>query len=801
MLVATAAAAMRISQLAGQCAACLMVAVTALLAEEVFTDVVELDPFAVVAGEREALYAATVRSGRLLSAGGVGAHRSSQWLDSGRLFEVGASAIEDTFALIPGAYAPARFGVITAPNMRGDVAELYFNGQRRGDNLFGMPPGMAVVESMEVIAGVPMLRAGPGKRTGGAVNLLSRQAQLKSSAGSLFVRMGSWLPDGGSYLTLQAGFDQQVPVSEHVALRMVAVIQEDDTFYRANGGHDHQRDVMLSGLWQIAANQQLEWTLYYQKVARPQTLGVNRPWQGLIDTGLYLTGGVDARIGRQDPPGMFDPGVADPGLITAGPEALIRLPRDRVLMSRGDTGDGEAILFQGRYRSGSAGSVQFSQSVLVEAVERSKRNGFYYAEQVEQLTLDSLTLLSGRVGALAALEWETGLHVRYEERRNLTNYWNEFAYAFDISAARDFDAYRDFPEFIAFGGVVDGAGRPWYLPSDVFATPESTDSELLQSGVFGRVAWEILANWQLSAGARIDHFHVQASEPKVLTGDDRWRHSLSLWKQSGDVSLRWRAMAAHEFYLTVAHMSGIGGNTVGDGVNLYAPGRIHADDLRNQSRLYEIGGRHQLGAVFDAGWTLFAQERTRREFFGPMDIKARGIEARLDWQPRSGTRIYFNGSLLAARYQNAAPAEFGGGSLWNVYAPGAGPEAVGNGLGYIAGFFLNSMPPGDYRLPGVSRQQFSLGWQQRWDPRWRTHLWGTWQSRQTGNLAEEFVIPSQMEWHASITTMLLGGELQLLVRNLFDAENWQHNGDTFFNQMFISRALPRRVELMWRLAY
>jgi hypothetical protein len=163
--------------------------------------------------------------------------------------------------------------------------------------------------------------------------------------------------------------------------------------------------------------------------------------------------------------------------------------------------------------------------------------------------------------------------------------------------------------------------------------------------------------------------------------------------------------------------------------------------------------------------------------------------------------VFLNGQVLDAHYDNAAPAEFGGGSLWNVYAPGAGPTGEGNGLGYIGGFFLNSVAPGDYRIPGLSEWQLNAGLEQSLGERWSIWIWGGWAGEQHGNLAAEYVIPSQMEWNASLTYDAGNWEAQLVARNLFDADNWLHNGDTFFDQMLVSRNLPLRLEGRLRIRF
>jgi hypothetical protein len=96
----------------------------------------------------------------------------------------------------------------------------------------------------------------------------------------------------------------------------------------------------------------------------------------------------------------------------------------------------------------------------------------------------------------------------------------------------------------------------------------------------------------------------------------------------------------------------------------------------------EWGGHWQPVAALNLRWAAFDQRRQRREFFGLNDIVARGAEVALEYEMTSRTRITLTGHFLDAHFDNAAPAEFGGGSLWNVYASGSGPDGQGNGLGF-----------------------------------------------------------------------------------------------------------------------
>lgn len=722
------------------------------------------------------------------------AGRFSHVLDAEELLQSGVSGVEELVERLPGAARQSRFGVMTVPTVRGDAAETLFNGQRRGDNLFGMPLSLTPLAGIEMVNGVGLLATGPGKRSGGQLNLVTISA-ASPPADEALLRLGTWVSGGGSFGTVEGRIRSHAVLGPETALAIAAGWRENATYYHRNGGEDNQRDLYLT-LRRSTERGQFDLVAYFQEVSRPQTLGVNRPWQGLIDKGLYISGSPDAAIGRGDPPGFFDPGLADPGLLTAGPADLVPLEADRVLMSVGDVGKGGLALMQALAEVRIGPDLILEQALLFEQVHREKLNQFYYAEDVEQRTLDSMTRLKGELRGPLRLEWEAGLHLRREERDNRANYWNEFAYAWDIAGARRFNALETFAEVIAPGAIRGNGTRPWYVPGSLFSTPESSVSRLEQAGLHATFTRVIRGGWTVNWGGRLDRVRVVAAEAKDLAAaplEDVAAATLA----SGAATLSYER-GAHRAWLTAANAGGVAGNTVGDGINLYGESGLHTADLDNRTRLVELGFRTQMTEVFSLQGALFSQRRQRLEFFGSNTLQTRGAELFMEGQLGRRTRLSLMAHYLDARYDKAAPAEFGGGSVWNVFAPGAGPTGLGNGLGYTRGFFLNSIAPGNHRVPGLSRWEAKMHLTRSIGERWEARLQTVVRGPQSGNLAGEFTLPRQTEWTASVAWNVPGWEVRLVAFNFLNATNWIHNGDTYFDQLLISRSLPRRLELWVR---
>ena len=81
------------------------------------------------------------------------------------------AGINDVASMAAGTHAPHRFGNRTHPNIRGDVAEIYQNGQRRGTVLFGLQPTWVEAGALAVVRGPAPAAFGPGQYSGGYVNI------------------------------------------------------------------------------------------------------------------------------------------------------------------------------------------------------------------------------------------------------------------------------------------------------------------------------------------------------------------------------------------------------------------------------------------------------------------------------------------------------------------------------------------------------------------------------------------------------------------------------------------------------
>lgn len=708
------------------------------------------------------------------------------------LLDRGIDTVEETLFYVPGAYAPSRFGNVTAPSVRGDTAETYTNGQRRSGNIFGYKPSFNAVEGVDVVRGPGSAVFGPGQQSGGYVNYVSKKARHEDDWSHFNIRFGSWLPGSESFANLRWQVDVNRALSDKLALRLSYEGQENATLFHGRGARDDHQDIYLNVHWKMRSGNTLEVAAQYIWQASPQLLGVNRPSQALIDRGHYLKGGPD---GSQ---------LFDPGLLEGGSGDFTSLSPTDTVFSDDDFSNANVGFLQSVFSAGDPEGFQFVNRTLFDHVNRRRFHEFQYIEYVTQWTFENRTELHGRVRIMdLENEFVAGATIRFEKRRSFVNYFSEFPYAFDISSGSSNLSAQDLFGAFVVPGIPGPGGRGFLTPaSGLLATPETVSSRFWNPALFLQNRVTLSDSLAFQWGLRGDAYFVRAEDPLPAGGLPPLQDNDIFVSGGFNVSAILRPGENQSFYATYNFTHAVNGNTVGGGINLYGDGGIDKNDFRNRSKLVEGGVRFRLrdGRGF-VGLTGYRQERQRTELrSGKSDILVWGGELESLFQVSDRSYFFGNLSFSDAHFRHSAPVEFGGRSLGNYYAEGRGPAGLGNGIGYINGFFINSAPPGNSRIPGVSRWIASGGFKMVSQSGLGLSLWGTFRTEQNGNVDGEFVIPSQFSLNGTVSWSRGDFEAAVDVLNLSDEANWLHNGDTFFDNLLISRELPRRIEarVRWR---
>jgi hypothetical protein len=697
------------------------------------------------------------------------------------LNERGIHGVKEFIVYSPGGYATASYGLATTPNLRGDTAETYLNGQRRSYNLYGFLPSWNGIEAIDIVRGPGSAVFGAGFFSGGYVNYVTKQPKFSGPETAVTTRFGTWVPGGGlSYLNASVQIDHTAPVSDQLAYRISYEGKGGDTFYRENGVKDDRQDIYLALTWKPDSRRTFQFNAQWEWQNWPEILGVNRPSQELMDHGTYYTGtSADLPSG--------------PGPIRV--TGAVTIPWDASLFALGD------------YSNSNAGHAQlistfeFSPSFKVvnrtfgETIRRHRYNQSEYAEWVWQDTAENRTEVHAKFDLLGRPQSAIlGATVRYEHRKSYTNYFNEYLYNFDVTdPSRVFNQAAQYPNSY-FPGFTGPDGYLFF--PNAYDVPETVVSSLWNPAIFWQHDVALTDQLSLLVGLREDWFFARARDPYEAETGIPYRDAETVASFSNNVNLLWRPNAVTSFYATYQRIRAANGNVTGGGIILNQPdGQINRDDFRNLSELAEVGAKVSLldNKLF-AGASWFNQTRSKVSLGGKKNnIVVRGLEFEAVYQPHARLNATFNATFQSGHYLDSRPFQMGGRDIYAAYLLGTGPGGKGTSTGTYAPFG-NQVPDGDWPLLGFSKVLLNGSVRYRLENGFGAGANAQWSGRQAGNLDDQWHIPAQYVLNASLFYEAKQWSVNVDFLNVTQQRNWYHNGDAFSGSILVFQEQPFRVE-------
>ena len=232
--------------------------------------------------------------------------RSATSVSDTTLERYGVTDLDKLVTISPSSYTASFYGVPGSLNVRGTLAENYFDGFKRVENRGTYTTPIGDAAQLDVVRGPPTPIYGAGK-VGGFVDFTPKSARedgkyLAGPQGEASVTLGSY---NKKDVTLQGG----APVTLGPATGGVyGYLDADDShsFYR--GIYPKRQTAELSGDFQLPDG----WStsldaMVYHSDGDVQTPGWNRLTQDLIDHGTYVTG-RDTSIADLNGDGRLEPG-------------------------------------------------------------------------------------------------------------------------------------------------------------------------------------------------------------------------------------------------------------------------------------------------------------------------------------------------------------------------------------------------------------------------------------------------------------------------------------------------------------
>src|SRR5580692_2673746 len=187
--------------------------------------------------------------------------------------------------LTSSSYSDASFGEPNIPRIRGQYADMFFNGMRDSFTLngYGAPISFNSVDSIDIVKGPASVQGGPGAGVGGAIDITTKMPSFVKSTEAFNVEVDS-------QQKRRASFDIDGPLTSNTAARVSFTSDDSGSYYYDM--YFHQQSLFAAVLTELTPRYSVLVTGGFEDTRYRENDGVNRASQGLIDNGTYLTGGV-----------------------------------------------------------------------------------------------------------------------------------------------------------------------------------------------------------------------------------------------------------------------------------------------------------------------------------------------------------------------------------------------------------------------------------------------------------------------------------------------------------------------------
>ena len=637
-----------------------------------------------------------------------------------------------------GVYSAAQYGIPAVPFIRGDLAQIYLDGQVMIYTRNSVPPSFNEVEAMDIVKGPGSAVYGPqGEGAGGYVNFVTKQPYLDREHADISVTLAGWA-SGHSYFNPDVTVDFGGPLSDTLAYRVSYEGRFGEGYYKND--KNQTEDIFTALTWSPSKVLKFDWWGQYFADKTNEVSGVNRVTQAFIWNGTYVTGPTAPQFGFDTiPVGQTQPTAWSGTFGLIQPTGTVKLPDYDVLVSPDDIA--RASLSQSQLVTTLTLSPDSSlvDHLYLAVGNSNKVDNYGYDEytpiqedfqnRLEYHALFSLGKIDNNVIA--------GGDFRYQRLLAYTDYSNEpFSY-YDLSVTLD----NKYPAYYAsnntFGGEYRVPGTTTYSATDV---PDNQDSHIYDSALFVQDDVKFTSWMSAILGLREDYIKGDSGSPSMLqVGQYNENFQFvafntpvyvpagSLYSASGSVydpsyflSVVLKANETQSLYFTYDHVDAVQGTSNFGGINVSSsdPTVSHQQILTSmtaKSTLYEFGYKQSLlHNVLYISAALFQQIKFGTQLGGAdYLIKDNGVELEGVYQPSKALAINANFTMQDAtafappgagfyqqtgNYLDAYPT--------NYIVPGSNGQ-YGTGVG--APNFTSYVPPsGRIRAPGIPQVTANL---------------------------------------------------------------------------------------------
>ena len=579
--------------------------------------------------------------------------------------------------LTSSAYTDASFGQPNIPRIRGQYADMFYNGMRDSFTLngYGAPISFNMVDTIDIIKGPASVQGGPGSGVGGSIDVTTKMPSMTKFA-------ASFSAEGDTQQKRIFGFDIGGPLGADTAGRVSFTSNDSGSYY-----YDmffHQQSLYAAVIHDFTPDYTVSLNGSIWQTNYRENDGINRANQALIDNGTYLTGGAVTPIQG------YGTLVDYTGTTQLNPRTIIDEPDGtgaRALR-------GMLQLIQ-TYRVSDSFSIV--NNTFYDYVNRYNQTMDYYADGAQgSFSLENKTdfKLKFPIGFVNS-DIDAGVTYRYLHVRDIQNYNNEPVGAFDLSQNPDTWVFPADQQGPSGGAILYSAafGHQQYgVASDNFIiSGTSVETNLQDAAIFLEHRLQFSPQWSLLYGLRGDLVQLDdydplydavAADPAVnwstIAGYQTEQHSAWYGLYNGNISLVWSPTDWISGYLTYNKAQYTLANDNDGSINTL--GEDPTVQLRQNTLLEEAGVKFDLlnKALF-ASIAGFKQERAVPiGLTGHSQAHITGAEFELNYQP--DPHFFATASYSYLHTILDTPAAF-----WNFPAqPGLFIDGSGNAANYGA---------------------------------------------------------------------------------------------------------------------
>jgi len=702
----------------------------------------------------------------------------------------------------PGVYTPSRYGLANVPVIRGDLSEIYQNGQRVIYSRNSVLASFNGVEAMDIVKGPGSAVYGPqGNGPGGYVNFITKVPYFDAFHGEVVSRWGTYVPGGQSYFSPEWGIDVGGPVNEKLAWRVSYLGREADGYYQ--NVKDNTQDIFAALTWRPTDKLTVDWNAQYFTSRFNEVVGINRVTQDLIDNWTYIAGPVLPNNRFGDPLtslGAFGLN-ANFALLNTNLASRVHVYPWQTLGGPSDSAAAKKFSSQLIATYLLNDNAKIVNRTYGETQESRKASGYGYTEWVpENWMANNRTELhyelDPKIGSWdLPIKTISGIDLRYSSVVSYQDFSIEPFFLYDVSRPSSLFRLPSNPAVTTYGGsTVLVPGAPGYGSNYFFGNGDQ-NTEISQSAFFTQWDMKVHEKFSIIAGGRGDYIYASARSPEAVgfPVGNRYNVSSDVFNTSVFISGVYKWTPSLSSYATYNLVNAIQGSANFGGVDGTSGNKKGLERaLSTESELIEFGSKASLldNKVFLSA-ALFDQTRVAPQLVGdPIGIETQGIELEAFYQPDKN----FNASANFT-YQDATSDS----------KPG---QQTGNYLdGYPVGFIVDGQSgtgrgspnysytpvPGKVRAASVPRVLFNTYLTYQFDNGFGGSVGPQVTGEQWQNQNGSLVIPTQYVINAFLFYKQPKWDVQVNFFNITDERNWTSIDPGFAGNDVIFPEQPFRI--------